>query len=409
MIQIVTNNTSKYDEYPKSKYKVNELDSFEVFDTFDLVYIDLTDEDLWYNKGYNIDKINRTDDLRSIKEEIINTNKSKLLINLPLNETYLYHYDNYSFEYKKSERLKDIIPQIKTVLAASLGGFFTSFNLDYGKNKSIVNNCEYGADFNFSSISENDVITKGKSNNRATTIQVSDNIYITSLNVNGSYELFDNFVNTIFFKTTKENVPEWLEEIKILDDNDLAKEKEQNVNEIKNLESRNLCIDDKIENNNRIKSILYTTGDELVEVVLDMIGDIVGINLKEFEDVKEEDFRFTKDEVTFIGEIKGVSQNIKRDNISQTDLHVQEYLDRLDDNDSQKVKGILIINHQRTKKVSEREKPNNKIVNLAIRNECLIIETTTLLNLYEKYKKGELSSNDIINILKNEVGLYKTS
>lgn len=409
MIQIITYNTNKYNDFSKDKYKISEFGSFEVFDTFDLVYIDMTDKKLWYNNGNNINRINSIKDLKSIKNEIINTNKSKILINLPLNVTYFYSYSSYEGNYTESIKIKDIITQIRDILTDSLGEFFKYFNIDYSKNKTVVNNKEYMSDFNLKFSPEDSIITKGKSNDRPTTIQVSDNIYITSLNINENYELFDNFINIIFRKQDKESKPTWIDEIKILDDSKLIEEKEENVNKIKSLEVKNIEIDNKLYNNNRIKSILYTTGDELVEVVLDILGDMVGINLKEFEDVKEEDFRFIKDEVTFIGEIKGVSQNIKRDNVSQTDLHVQEYLDSLDDNDSPKVKGILIINHQRNKKISERENPNNKIVSLAIRNECLIIETTTLLNLYEKYKKGELSSNDIINILKNEVGLYKTS
>lgn len=407
MIQIITYNTNKYNDFSKDKYKISEFGSFEVFDTFDLVYIDMTDKKLWYNNGNSINRINSVKDLKSIKNEIINTGKSKILINLPLNVTYFYSYSSYEGNYTESIKIKDIISQIRDILTDSLGEFFEYFNIDYSKNKTVVNNKEYMSDFNLKFSSEDSIITKGKSNDRPTTIQVSDNIYITSLNINESYELFDNFINTIFIKHDKENIPTWIDDIKILDDGKLIEEKDKNNKEIESLEQKNIEIDSKLDKNNRIKSILYTTGDELVEVILDMLGDIVGINLKEFEDVKEEDFRFTKDEVTFIGEIKGVSQNIKRDNVSQADLHVQEYLDSLEDADNREAKGILIINHQRTKKISEREEPNNKVVDLAIRNSCLIIETTTFLKLYEKFINGELSSDDIINILKNKVGLYK--
>ena len=42
---------------------------------------------------------------------------------------------------------------------------------------------------------------------------------------------------------------------------------------------------------------------------------------------KKEDFNFEIDDKVFIGEIKGVTSNVKNANVSQLDTHVQNYID----------------------------------------------------------------------------------
>ena len=66
---------------------------------------------------------------------------------------------------------------------------------------------------------------------------------------------------------------------------------------------------------------------------------------------------------------------------------------------------MLIIDHQRNKPLSQREEVHNNAIELAIRNKSLIIETITLLRMFEKYLSGELNREKIIDILETNTGL----
>ncbi|UTY39396.1 hypothetical protein NMU03_00760 [Allocoprobacillus halotolerans] len=145
-----------------------------------------------------------------------------------------------------------------------------------------------------------------------------------------------------------------------------------------------------LKRNMRYKSILYTSGDELVDVVFEILEQMLGCDLSGFNDVKKEDFNFEIDDKVFIGEIKGVTSNVKNANVSQLDIHVQNYIDE-HEVDKENIVSLLIIDHQRNKPLSQREEVHNNAIELAIRNKSLIIETITLLRMFEKYLSGELN------------------
>ena len=69
------------------------------------------------------------------------------------------------------------------------------------------------------------------------------------------------------------------------------------------------------------------------------------------------------------------------------------------------VKGILIINPLRSKPLIERDPINEKQVQLAIRNNSLIITTHVLLRLFESFLNGEISVDQIIELFKSKTGL----
>ena len=162
-----------------------------------------------------------------------------------------------------------------------------------------------------------------------------------------------------------------------------------------------------MDQNNRYKSILYTTGDELVEVVLEILGQLLDYDFSQFEDKKNEDFLAEIGNDVFIGEIKGVNHNVKSENISQLDVHYQGYLDN-NDIQPENVHALLIMNHQKNKPVADREPVHERQVNLAIRNKSLIIDTYMLLKLFEKFKRNEINQDECKDILKNNIGILKT-
>ena len=156
-----------------------------------------------------------------------------------------------------------------------------------------------------------------------------------------------------------------------------------------------------IEKNKRYKSILYTTGEELVQVVLEILEEMLGCNLKDFVDEKKEDFMFEIDGHVFLGEIKGVKHNIKNENVSQLDVHYQTYLDDYPEKDGE-VSAILIMNHQRNKPIEQREPVHESQIRLANRNGSLIISTPILLKLFEGYVNGTYTREQCMDLLKGK-------
>mgnify|MGYP000355684638 CR=1 FL=1 len=110
-------------------------------------------------------------------------------------------------------------------------------------------------------------------------------------------------------------------------------------NEVEKIENDIECSQNKLADNMRLKSILYTSGDRLVEVVFEILEELMGCDLSGFVDNKKEDFLFEIDDNVFIGEIKGVRHNVKNENISQLDVHFQGYLDEHEEKDPNKCKG----------------------------------------------------------------------
>ena len=167
---------------------------------------------------------------------------------------------------------------------------------------------------------------------------------------------------------------------------------------------------DNLRENARIKSILYTNGDELAEVVFSILEKILACDLSEFVDEKKEDFLIKKDEYTIIGEIKGVTSNIKSEHISQVDVHYHGYLDKLaEESKCENVYQVLIMNPFRNKPLSERDPVHDTQILLAERNGCLIIETVTLLKLYEKLIAGEIDVTTCEKLFTEKSGILKES
>ena len=129
-----------------------------------------------------------------------------------------------------------------------------------------------------------------------------------------------------------------------------------------------------------------------------------------FIDEKREDFLIKLPRCTFIGEIKGVTSNVKYEHISQLELHYRGYLDRLaETGEVETVKQLLIINPFRTKPLEQRDPVHTAQIELAIRNECLIIETRTLLRIYERFCVNRLTSQQCEEVFARRSGVIDLS
>ena len=161
-----------------------------------------------------------------------------------------------------------------------------------------------------------------------------------------------------------------------------------------------------MQDNLRYKSILYNNSDALVEVVFEIIEYVFDISLSDFNDEKKEDFLFKKDSITYIGEIKGVTSNVKYENISQLEVHYSKYLDKLQENGiTEQIKKVLIMNYERTKDIMLRDEINKMQIDLAVKNDTLIIDSKTLLTIYERILQGKITKDQVVDYIKNSSGI----
>lgn len=411
MIQIITYDVRKYREYSDKVYKISSLWEIQALDDFDICIIDLNNENLWKNEGTDTKSINNENDLRTIKSAIINSQKANILIAFPQNKNFEYYYTYVSNgkAYTKSSKLKDIQINIKEILnnnLIDLIGCITS----YEKTVTNIANQNINADFNFCNIerSEFEPITFSKNSNKITTIK-KDNIVITTLDILEKEVYLKAFIKEYCIKKDKhENIPDWINDIKFFNDEQLEGDKNINNEKIQELKDKNIKLEEQLKKNLEYKSILYTNGEELVKVVLEMLDEMLEYDSSEFVDEKREDFLMRKEDITFVGEIKGLSSAVKNENVSQLDVHVQSYLDELqEEGTEEKVKGLLIINHQRNKPIGERQEVHEHQRKLATRNGSLIIETQTLLKMFEEYKQGNMTKEGCKKLFEANIGLLE--
>lgn len=404
MIQIITHNDSKFENF-SNNYKISSLDEFDSFDDFEINIVDLSDGEIWRNKENNKIHLNSYLDLLTIKKEIETSIKCKIILVLPQNCYYRYYYGINN--YNKSIKIKDMLTEFIDIISKYLVKI-EGFDITYSKNETIIRNSTYKSDFNFNFENSEafDTITKSKSSNKSTSI-IYKNVILTTLNIfETSQHLLDYIDIFLCDSSEKLLIPEWIDSVDFFDDKVLKADKLANNKKIELLQEKNKEIDNRLEYNNRIKSILYTTGDELVEIVMEILDTILESDSSNFIDKKKEDFFIRKESVTFVGEIKGVSQAAANKYVSQLDVHVQSYIDEITEKClKENVKGLLIINHQRDKNISERNEVHKNQIDLAVRNGSLIIESTTLLFLYEKFLEKKIDTRKIEKIFTEKVGI----
>lgn len=415
MIQIITYDINRYKDYPDKAYKISQLGEIQALDDFEICIIDLSDKNLWNYNGTQPTSVNCYKDLLTIKEAIINSNITKIIIVLPQNEKISYNQahewigNSKRYYYVSSTQLKDNKVNLMKIISDNLF-HLENIGVSFEKSKTMIMEQNMDADFNFCNYEKDnfEALTFSKNSNKVTTIK-RENIFITTLKIledNENVKLFiDNYCKE---NQEKEETPDWIKNINFFNDEQLNQDKCKNLIKIRELKQENIEIDKELEKNLEYKSILYTNGDELVKVVMSILDELLDYDSSEFLDEGKEDFLIKKEDVTFIGEIKGVSSAIANKNVSQLDVHVQSYLDEIQqEGKGENVKGLLIINHQRNKSLVERQKVHEHQINLATRNGSLIIETVMLLKIYEKYKLGELTKEECKNIFQDNIGLLE--
>ncbi|MBP3602802.1 MAG: hypothetical protein J6J79_01490 [Lachnospiraceae bacterium] len=395
-IQVVTY-SGKDVKYNGNVVKQNSLHDIQSLDEFDINVIDLSANTLWEYEWDSTATINSISDFISVSEMITSRKKSKLVILYP---------QNVGFGYKRNGKaqcveLKNMLNSLSKKILAKLFQPLSNIELVYENTRTALQAEEFLASFYFKN--EDEALLTSVSSNKPTAIMVK-NVVLSTLCVDNIEKLII-LLNELGLLEEKQEVPEWFSEISMFDDTDQKEIIQESAEKIE-LEQKKINQAQVIlDKNNRLKSVLYTTGNELVELVFEIFEEILECDLSGFVDLKKEDLLIETEEVIFIGEIKGVNSNVKSTNISQVDTHYHDYLETHPEVEENKLKALLIINHQKNKAIKEREPVMEQQINLAKRNSSLIVETLTLLKVLELYRNNKVTKEKIISVFKKREGL----
>lgn len=379
-----------------------------VFDSYDVNIINLQHSQIWKNNDNNTTSLNCINDFISLKALVRASKKSVTIVLMPLNYKFSYFYSSANKKYIHELPIKDMLHPLKEKILSNLLNFsgMNYFDFLFGVTKTKCNNSEFEADFSFNtSILES--LTEAKTSGNKTTIKINDRLIFTTLKFDSFDSNLSDFLKCIGLDKTKETVPEWLHNFSFLDDEKQLEIIKTSKRKIEDLEQRINDANRNLESNLSYKRALIDNGQALVDIVFDMLEKMLECDLSGFEDNKKEDFLIKVNGITFVGEIKGITSNVRNENVSQASGHRDSYLDRLEDEGlTEEVRAILIVNTFKTKELSERDQIHSDQIERAKRYECLIITTYELLKLFEAFLNNQVSTEQIINAFKTKTGLF---
>ena len=382
-------------------FSVNEVSDFsspKSFDMFDINIIDLRSEHIYRNKqSMNAVRVDCISDFLTINEMIANSKKTKFIFIYPKNINFLALYE--FGLYKISKRIKDIILYVSGVFSVLNKELNYKFSFERTETK-LSDNVNIAADFYFPERDDFEILLRSIDSDKVTCCK-KDNLFLTTLDILTDEEL-QLFLEKVGLKATSNAVaPDWMNKVMLFDDERQLKHIEDNKVQIKSCQNSIAVSKDKLIENSRFKSILYTSGEDLVEVVKEIFSKIFDVDFSRFKDKKKEDFSFTFNDKIFIGEIKGVNQNIKATNLAQLDLHFTNFIEEgSDDLDVDNIHKLLVMNHQKDKDLKDRIPVDQQQIDMAKNKyESLIIETVELLEMYDKFTRGEMTQKECFDLI----------
>ena len=218
----------------------------------------------------------------------------------------------------------------------------------------------------------------------------------------GIYQQNPNLLHNLLNEENNQSIPDWVKSIRVFDDKIILKDISEISESIKKLLKEKEELEEKRKNNDEYKKVLYTSGDELVEITKKILVEMLGISIQDL-DIKKEDLSFSIGQKKILVEIKGVNTSIKREYVSQTQRHIEDNAktNNIDDDEiANKYKGLLIITPYIKLDIQERKQrefySQSVIGDIKHYNICAI-DTITLLGMFHKFRAGEkINLKDII-------------
>lgn len=403
-IQVIQHNPNK--KLTDEHITVSSLSEPRSLDEFEVNIIDLSSTSLWQTTNSLPNTILSMNDFHSLRTMAMNRKRSRIIYVYPTNCDFSFNYDVLDKRYRQKKKMKDNIVSlaeiISNILPSSVGNYRC---LVYEKTQTTITDLVFGADFYYDRnyygvIAKSDMSSK----NVAVILDYDKKTFGTTLNITETKDHLLTFLNYIFPPKIIDE-PAWMVSVSFLDDEEIKNEITKIDASLENLQNEKKRCLAKIDDNKKFKSILYSNGDFLAKIVCEILERILSCDLSEFIDVKKEDFRIIKDDVTFIGEIKGISTNVRNSNISQIGNHYDVYLESLEESENVFVKKLLIINPFRNKPLEEHEPIMDEQINKAEREECLVIETKVLLKIFEMFLRNEITTDRCIELFAHNSGV----
>ena len=213
-IQYISNQKAKI-----QNIECSTIDSPKSFDTFDINIIDFNSSEIWQNNNDNTRWINEINDFKNIFSEYLGIN---------------------------------------------------AISLSYENNETLTENLKIKSSFYFSDHSF-EVLTKSIGSNKDTTIKYNEeNLIVTTLHIS-NYDEIISFLKELRLIDSINDFPEWVKEYTFYDDASLKESNKEIDGKIEQLQlekNKNISL---IEKNNYYKSILISSGDDLVKTVFDIL------------------------------------------------------------------------------------------------------------------------------------------
>lgn len=391
-----------------SDLEIREFSKASAFDAFELTVVDLQDEQLWKCDPKNESLLRDHADISSICQMMSQSNKCKCVVLLPQNcwYSYGYEYDSYinAKRYKRSKPLKDFIEDFASSPVYEL--FLLPLPVCFGESKTSLSGIELHSDFSFSApilAPLEPLLTSNASTVSA--VLISEKFAATTLKINNNDDL-SAVIDAIFpTKVQSARIPDWLDEVEYHDEG-VQRARIIEINEkMALLRAEKKKIEGILSEYQDVKSVLCSKDFDLENKVRHLLAEIVEVD-EDFEDSKEEDFRFSYDGTLFLIEIKGSNAGLKRHHVSKTYDHVQIKADAMEDEgDFGKLKGVLIFASQIELKPEERDPFPATQITIARKNDIAVLSTETLLRCYEAYIEKRLTSNSFKQTLHQTSGL----
>ncbi|EMC08635.1 TPA: hypothetical protein ACQQBA_001455 [Streptococcus mutans] len=281
----------------------------------------------------------------------------------------------------------------------------------YEKTVTTIENTKMEADFYFYTRQsefngeeiinfENEIYSDGS---KKLVSYTTDRYTLTTLQFEDS-EALNKYLNRIYRDDSEEEYPQWFEEINFFDDNVQKGAIETEEKRIAESKQKIKLAKEVLKQNRHFESILFKTGQSLEEILVFMLKEMFDIN-SEFIDTKDEDFSFEKNGIHYLFEFKGLTKDVKKSNISQLTTHAYKYAERNKISDDS-IKRIIIVTRHKDRAPKDRSLISHNVVEVAKNsmNNVLIIDTVQFLKMFEKYRSGELSSEQCLELF-NGIGL----
>ncbi len=199
-----------------------------------------------------------------------------------------------------------------------------------------------------------------------------------------------------------EKKPDWINDIKILNEIKIEEKLEELEVKVKELEKTKNDMLKKLEKEKKYKELLYKSGESLVEIVKDVLIEMLNIPIQDL-DQKKEDLSFMLNDKKILVEVKGINTAIKRENVSQIQRHIEDDAKKNNIDDDiipNRYKGLLIINPYIKSSVVERQQKefySKTVIGDLMHYDICAIDTITLLGMFQKHRNGEIINlKDII-------------